>query len=116
RHLLGEAERLVKGQDGGREPDTDALRARSGSAREGGRVHREAVVDEVVLGEPDGVEAELFGPHHLVELPMNDLLMRIARMRLEEIVGPEFHHATPRYRDLTSSSAASAAGTPSYTI
>ena len=112
RHLLGEPERLVEREDRGGEADTNALGPGRDRARERGRIDREAVVDEMVLGQPHRIEAELFRPHHLLELAVNDLRVRIARMRLEEIIGPELHQATPRYRDLTSSSAARAAGAP----
>jgi len=59
RHLLGEPERVVKGQDGRGEADANAPGARGGGGGEGGRIDGETVVDEVVLGEPDLVEAQL---------------------------------------------------------
>ena len=111
-HLLGEAQRLVEREDRGGEADPNPLGPRRDRARERGRIDRETVVDEMMLGEPHRIEAELFRPHHLLELAVDDLRVRIARMRLEEVIRPELHQATPRYRDLTSSSAVSAAGAP----
>jgi len=37
------------------------------------RVDNELVVDEVVFGEPDLIEAQLLRPLHLLELAVNDL-------------------------------------------
>ena len=72
RRLLGQAQRVVERQDRRRQSDADAARARRGHRRQGRRVHREAVVDEVVLGQPDLVEAELLRPLHLLELAIDD--------------------------------------------
>jgi hypothetical protein len=96
RHLLGQPDRIVEGQDGGRQADPNSRSPRGHRAGERGRVHREAVVDEVVLGEPDLVEAQLLRPHHLVELTVDDVRVPVARRGLQEEVGAEAHHATPR--------------------
>jgi len=95
-HLLGEPDRIVEGQDRGGETDPDPGRPRGHRAGERGRVHREAVVDEVVLGEPHLVEAQILRPRHLVELARDDIGVALARRSLQEEVGPEAHQATPR--------------------
>jgi hypothetical protein len=96
RHLLGQPDRIVEGQDGGGQADPDLGSPRGHRAGEGGGVHREAVVDEVMLGEPDLVEAELLRPHHLVELARDDVGVPVPRWGLQEEIGPEAHQATPR--------------------
>ena len=106
----------MEGQDGGGQADADPGGPRGHRAGERGRIHREAVVDEVVLGEPDLVEAQLFRPRHLVELARDDVGVPVARRRLQEEVGPEAHQATPRYRVFTSSLVISSAGVPVWTI
>src|SRR5688572_26989365 len=83
----------MKGQDGGGKTDAHAPRAGRGDAGERGGIDGEAVIDEVVLGEPDLVEPELFGPLHLLELTMHDVLVREAGSGLEEEEGPEAHGA-----------------------
>ena len=55
------------------------------------RVDGEAVVDEVVLGQPDLVEAELLRPLHLLELAVHDLGVAEPGRGLEEEEGPEAH-------------------------
>jgi hypothetical protein len=86
----------VEGQDGGGQADPDPRRPRGHGAGEGRGIHREAVVDEVVLGEPHLVEAQLFRPRHLVELARDDVGVPVTRRCLQEEVGPEAHQATPR--------------------
>jgi len=86
----------MEGQDGGGQADADAAGARGGGGGEAGGIHREAVVDEVMLGEPDLVEAELLRPHHLVELARDDVGVPVPRWGLQEEIGPEAHQATPR--------------------
>ena len=81
----------MEGQDGGGQPDADPARARGGGGGEARRVHREAVVDEVVLGQPDLVEAQLLRPLHLLELAVDDLGVGEAGRGLEEEEGPEAH-------------------------
>src|SRR4029453_13047585 len=53
----------------------------------------------MMLGEPDAVEAELLGPHHLLDLPTDDVGVRDGRRSLEEVVRAEAHGD----RDSTSS-------------
>ena len=95
-HLLGEAQRVMEGQD--RRGEADAHPARPGRRRRRERrgIHRQPVVDEVVLREPDLVEPELLGPLDLLELAVDDVGVPLARRRLEEVEGAETHHATPR--------------------
>src|SRR5215475_5802301 len=45
----------------------------------------------MVLSEPDAVEAELLGPHHLLDLPTDDVGVRNGRRSLEEVVRAETH-------------------------
>src|SRR5947209_6297831 len=44
-----------------------------------------------MLGQPDAVEAELFGPRHLLDLAPNDFGVGERRWSLEEVVGAEAH-------------------------
>jgi len=62
-----------KGRIAAASPMADPARARGRGGGEARRIHRQAVVDEVVLGQPDLVEAELFRPLHLLELAMDHL-------------------------------------------
>ena len=67
-------------------------RVRDGrGGREARRIDREAVVDEVVLGQPDLVEAQLLRPLHLLDLAVHDLGVGEAGGGLEEEEGPEAH-------------------------
>src|SRR6185295_20365398 len=54
-----------------------------------------AVVDEVVLGQPDGVEAQLLRPHHLLDLALDHLGVVDRGRRLQEVVRPESHGGHP---------------------
>ena len=69
------------------------VREAAAAARAGG-IHREAVVDEVVLGEPDLVEAQLLRPLDLLELAADDVVVAVARRGLEEVEGAEAHAMT----------------------
>jgi len=93
-HLLGEPKGMMEGQDGRGEPDADALRARGGGGSESGGVHGEAVVDEVVLGEPRFVETELLRPLDLLELATDDVMVAVARRGLEEEERSEAHRCS----------------------
>jgi hypothetical protein len=96
RELLGQAQRVVEGEDRGGEPDAHAACAGGGGGGEAGRIDGEAVVDEVMLGEPDLVEAELLRPLHLLELAVHDLGVAQPRRGLEEEEGSETHaHLRP---------------------
>src|SRR6266849_3721788 len=64
---------------------------RAGRGRQRGRVHGQAVVDEVVLGQPDLVEAKLLRPLHLLELSMDDVLVGQAGSGLKEEERSEAH-------------------------
>ncbi len=96
RHLLGEPDRVVEGQDRGRQPDAHPGRAGRERGGERGRIDGQAVVDEVVLGEPHLVEAQLLGQHHLIQLAADDLVVPPAGRGLQEEVGAEAHQVTPR--------------------
>jgi len=96
RHLLGQSERVVKGQDGGGQADADAPGARGGGGGEAGGIYREAVVDEVMLGEPRLVEAQLLRPLDLLELAADDVLVPVARRSLEKVEGAEAHAEPPQ--------------------
>src|SRR3989442_9604349 len=82
---------MVEGKDGGGQSDPHPPGAGGDGRGQRGRVHREPVVDEVVLGEPDRVEAQLFRPLRLLELVVDDVAVVQLRRRLEEVVGPESH-------------------------
>ncbi len=82
---------MMEGQDRRRQPDAYPPRPGGGDGGERAGVHREAVVDEVVLGQPDLVEAELLRPLHLLELAVHDLVVAEPRHGLEEVEGPEAH-------------------------
>ena len=85
----------MKGQDGRGEADANALGARGGGGGEGGGVDGEAVVDEVMLGEPDLVEAQLLRPLDLLELAADDVVVPVAGRSLEEIESAEAHPDEP---------------------
>jgi len=82
---------MVKGQDGRGEADANAPGARGGGGGEGSGIDGEAVVDEVMLGEPDLVEAQLLRPLDLLELAADDVVVPVAGRSLEEIEGAEAH-------------------------
>jgi len=90
---LGEPDRVVERKDRGRQADAHVPRPHRGRRRQDRRRDGEAVVDEVVLGQPDAVEAELLGPHHLLDLPTDDVRVGDRRRCLEEVVGSEAHRA-----------------------
>ena len=50
-----------------------------------------AVLAEVVFGWPDGVEAELLGAHHDIELLVDDLLLRAPHRVLEQVQLTKLH-------------------------
>jgi hypothetical protein len=91
RQLLGEADRVVEGQDGRGEPDADVARAHGRGGGQHRRRDRQAVLDEVVLGQPDAVEPQLLGPGHLVHLVAHDVRMGESGRGLQEVVGSEPH-------------------------
>ena len=91
RQLFGQPDRIVEGQDGGGQADPHALRAHGGGrGQERGR-DRQPVLDEVMLGQPDAVEAQLFRPHDLLELAVDDVGMGHRGRSLQEVVGAEAH-------------------------
>ncbi len=75
RELLGEPNRIVERQDRGSQADAHPPRPRRGGRRQDGRRDGQAVVDEVMLRQPDAVEAELLRPHHLLDLATDDVGM-----------------------------------------
>jgi hypothetical protein len=78
-------------QDRGRQPDAHAPGAGGGHRGQGGGIHGQTVVDEVMLGQPDLVEAELLRPLHLLELAVHDVFVAEPRHRLEEKERAEAH-------------------------
>src|SRR5207244_5665733 len=105
------------GQDGRRQADAHAPRARRRRRGERGRIDGEAVIDEVVLGEPDLVESQLLGPLHLRQLVADDVVVALTGRGLEEEKRTEAEPGhTPRYLDFTASFAMSAAGALLVTI
>jgi hypothetical protein len=64
------------------------VRAATNDARTGGA---EAVVVEVVLGDPDGLVAERLGGQHLLEAGIVDGLLAPPLVPLHEEEQPEFH-------------------------
>src|SRR5262249_26661837 len=91
RGLLRQPQRMVERQDRRGQPDAHAPRARGGDGRERAGIDGEPIVDEVVLGEPDLIEAELLRPLHLFELTVHDLVVAQPWHGLEEVEGPESH-------------------------
>jgi hypothetical protein len=91
--LLGEPDGVVEGEDGGGQPDAHALRPHGRGRGQDRRRDRQAVLDEVVLGQPDAVEPQLLGPGHLLDLALNDLGVAEAWWRLEEVVRAKPHRA-----------------------
>src|SRR5439155_18325823 len=100
RELFGESNRIVEWKDRGGQADAHPPRPRRGRRRQDGRRDRQAVVDEMVLRQPDAVEAELLGPHHLLDLTPDDLRVGDRGRGLQEVVRSEAHRAP----DATSSS------------
>jgi hypothetical protein len=95
RHPLEEAQRVGEGEvhDGG--PDPHPARAGGEESGEQERVAREAVGREVLLRDPDVVEAERLGEGHALELLGDDASRLLAGRALEDVVGPEAHGLTP---------------------
>ena len=91
RELFGEPDRIVEGEDRGGQADPHAPGPHGGGGRQDRRRDGEAVLDEVVLGQPEAVEAELLGPRHLLDLAPEDFGVSERRWGLEEIVGSEAH-------------------------
>jgi hypothetical protein len=81
----------VKREDRRRQADPHVPRTHRGRRRQDRRRDRQAVLDEVVLGQPDAVEAQLLGPDHLLDLAADDIGVADRRGCLEEVVGAEAH-------------------------
>ena len=67
RELDGEADGMAEGELDHREADAHARGARGERAREGNGIAVDGLAGEVVLGEPDAVEADVLGPARLDE-------------------------------------------------
>ena len=89
--LLGQVDRMVQGQQA--HPHAQAQGGRAGRevAGQHGRRRAEAVVVEVMLGEPDGVVAERLGGEHLLEGGVVDGLLAPRLVALHEKEQPELH-------------------------
>ena len=81
----------MEGQDDDRGADADALGARRDPAGDDHEVRGDAIPLEVMLGEPDAVEAERLGLLDLLELGAEDVFVTPAGGLLEEVEGAEFH-------------------------
>jgi len=94
RHALGDADRVVVGEDHDTEAEADALRQPAERAEQHlrARRHREAR-EEVVLDEPDGVEAHLVGEDALLQRLLDDPV--IVHDRSLHLVGEAQSHALP---------------------
>ena len=84
---------MVEGQDGRGNADAHTARARGGHTGERGGVDGEAVVDEMVLGQPDLVEPQLLRPLHLLSSAVHHFFVGEAGSGLEEEEGSEAHDA-----------------------
>ena len=88
REVLGEPERMVEGQQADVAGEAHALGARRHRRRDRDPRWQVAVVDEVMLGEPDEVEPQPVEPRHLLDDRGIERLMAEARFRrIAEIVG-----------------------------
>ncbi len=92
--LLGEPDGVMEGQDNDGGADADPLRAGGHPAGDDHQVSGDAVPLEVVLGQPDGVEAKLLGFLDLLELGPEDVFVVPAGWLLEEVKGAEFHEVS----------------------
>ena len=94
-HALDEAQRVREGQvdDGG--PDPHATGARRQVARQQECISGQAIGREVLLGNPDIVEAEGLGKLGAFELLADDVLCAPPGRALENMVGPEAHGGFP---------------------
>jgi len=93
RQLLGQADRVVEGQDGRRQADAHPPGPHGRGGGQDSRGDGQAVLDEMVLGQPDAVEPQLLGPGHLLDLVLDDLGMGQAGWGLQKVVGPKAHRA-----------------------
>ncbi len=84
----------MEGQDNDGGADADPLRAGGHPAGDDHQVSGDAVPLEVVLGQPDGVGAQLLGFLDLLELGPEDVFVVPAGWLLEEVKGAEFHEVS----------------------
>ena len=102
RDLLRDTERLVPGHDHRRCAQIDALRAAREIAQDLGIVRAERVVEEVVLGRPQCVKAELLREQCEPELLFVDLSVRdtLPPVRREDQLQTDVHLSPPPGRSL----------------
>ncbi len=81
-------------QDDDGRADTDPLRASGHPACDDHQVRGDAVPLEVVLGQPDGVEAQLLGFLDLLELGPEDVFVVPDGWLLEEVERAELHEVS----------------------
>ena len=86
REVLGDADRVVQGQDQRLHADAHALRARGRGGRQHERRRQVAVVVAVVLGQHQGAEAVAVGPGDLLEGGGVERLDGHARLRRAHVV------------------------------
>ena len=88
RKILGESQRMVEGQQADVAGEAHALGPRRHRRGDGNPRRQVAVVDEVMLGEPDEVEPQPVEPRHLIHDRGIERLVAQARFRrIAEIVG-----------------------------
>ena len=99
--LLRQPQWVVEGNDVDSDANFDAPSASGEGSQQNARRRRQSVIGVVMLGEPDGVETERLGEHHLVDFLRQDIDARAARRSLQEEIGPEAHYLgtmlSPRY-------------------
>ncbi len=93
--LLGEVHRMVQGQQAHPHAQAQGGRARGDVRGQHRRRRAEAVVVEVVLGEPDRAIAERLGGEHLLQGGFVDRLLAPRLVPLHEKEQPELHHVLP---------------------
>src|SRR5208282_1394177 len=99
RGVLGELERMIKRRQQDEGADGDAGGARRDGSRRGHQRGQIAVVGEMMLGEPDGIEAELLGGLNLRERFAVQIAKRQRRARriaeIELITNFHLAHDSP---------------------
>ena len=91
RQLDGEPHRVVKRQLHDREADLDPLGPHRDRRGEQQRIVVDALAGEIVLGQPDVAEPELFGQAHLLDLLVDARGVLLWRRRQGQGEPPEAH-------------------------
>jgi hypothetical protein len=94
--LLGQVHRVMQRQQAHAHAEAQGGRAGRDERCEDWRGGAEAVVVEMVLGDPDGLVTERLGCQHLLEAGVVDSLLAPPLVPLHEEEQPEFHRTKKR--------------------